>query len=630
MYSFYGGKPGNSFVIITTYGSIADMVEKFRQGPNYTAVHYDEYVMINTVNKNDPDNGKIYRRGYDFNNEETGGAEFIGTIVGPAGPAPLLEMTTISEVRKKHAQEGFENRYSSGEYAPTDNLVPGKTSSGEFNDSIKWECCSIETPDHKGNTAYIGFTFPYSVIEFASQNVSPYKNGERYNESTGEYIDNSSVQRIDDESHPFYEKFKINIPNGIKGDTLKNIRVITAAANDGVEPYTGQADDRTNSRQILVYDIYDYDKKEAGAVKTYYAGPYNMINNITVDEDTGDIIINYTYDDDSQLPVKHIKSMAINKTAGTLTVTWNDDTTEIIKDTDGNNFVFNWPKQMTINNSNGTATLVWNDNTTTNFNNLFKWINNMTINDDGTATLIWNNNDTISFTKLFKWIKNMTINNSNGTATLTWNDDTTTSFTKLFKWINNISVDTGKTQGDGTQKLQIEWNTGGNPTTIGKPINYIMDTTVNEDNHLLIKYSDPVRRAQGDENGWTDVGQINTNYASQWIEDNQLTISSWQGAGWRKRKSEDSKEYIYFIIPINLKSSINSIALDSQYTITFQQPTGGFNPEDTNISSNNTTITKSPAGLQFEIDRGTTEVNYNAGVYITLPEIVLDLASISE
>jgi len=72
MYSFYGGRPGNSFVIITTYRSISDMVANFKKGPDYTAVHYDEYVMINTVNKNDPDNGKIYRRGYDFKNDMGG------------------------------------------------------------------------------------------------------------------------------------------------------------------------------------------------------------------------------------------------------------------------------------------------------------------------------------------------------------------------------------------------------------------------------------------------------------------------------------------------------------------------------------------------------------------------------
>ena len=66
MYSFYGGRPGNSFIIVTTFRSVQDMIDAFKQGPNYTAVHYDEYVMINTVDKNDPDNGKIFRRGYNF------------------------------------------------------------------------------------------------------------------------------------------------------------------------------------------------------------------------------------------------------------------------------------------------------------------------------------------------------------------------------------------------------------------------------------------------------------------------------------------------------------------------------------------------------------------------------------
>jgi len=89
MYSFYGGRPGNSFIIITTFRSVDDMITQFKKGPGYTAVHYDEYVMINTVNKNDKTNGSIYKRGYNFNNN-MGGAEYIGTIVGPAGLAPML------------------------------------------------------------------------------------------------------------------------------------------------------------------------------------------------------------------------------------------------------------------------------------------------------------------------------------------------------------------------------------------------------------------------------------------------------------------------------------------------------------------------------------------------------------
>jgi len=67
--------------------------------------------MINTVNKNNPENGRIYRRGYNFTNSD-GGAIFIGTIVGPSGHAPMLEMTTYADVKNKHAAEGYEERFA--------------------------------------------------------------------------------------------------------------------------------------------------------------------------------------------------------------------------------------------------------------------------------------------------------------------------------------------------------------------------------------------------------------------------------------------------------------------------------------------------------------------------------------
>lgn len=80
--SFYGGKPGSSFAVVQNFSSVSLMVENFAKGPNYTDVNYDEYVLINTVTKTDPDNGKIYRRGYDYT-DSMGGAIYIGTIAGP-------------------------------------------------------------------------------------------------------------------------------------------------------------------------------------------------------------------------------------------------------------------------------------------------------------------------------------------------------------------------------------------------------------------------------------------------------------------------------------------------------------------------------------------------------------------
>ena len=65
--SFYGGRKGASFVIVKNFPDIPSMVAKFILGNSYTEVNYDEYVIINTVNKNHPDNGKIFKRGYDYN-----------------------------------------------------------------------------------------------------------------------------------------------------------------------------------------------------------------------------------------------------------------------------------------------------------------------------------------------------------------------------------------------------------------------------------------------------------------------------------------------------------------------------------------------------------------------------------
>ena len=65
-YSFYGGRRGASFIIAARFNSEAEMIAAFKQGGNYTAVNYDEFVIIDTPNKNDKDNGKIYRRGYNY------------------------------------------------------------------------------------------------------------------------------------------------------------------------------------------------------------------------------------------------------------------------------------------------------------------------------------------------------------------------------------------------------------------------------------------------------------------------------------------------------------------------------------------------------------------------------------
>ena len=328
--SFYGGRRGASFVIAKRYSTIAEMVVAFSQGGNYKTVNYDEYVLIDTENKNNPDNGKIYRRGYEYNNS-MGGAIYEGQIVGPAGLAPHTEMHTIDEVEQIEQREDFTYRRGSGEYSPVGgNIIPGKyvepgTGIIKYNDKISWAYCSVRDMNSHESTAHIGFKFPYTVIDYTTTSVSTYENGN--------YADTSAATRIDDGSHPFYEKWNISIPKGVKGDTFKNFRVMVA--DNTIQSYTGQADDITNNRQVLVYDYYHYDEKENGDMKTYYVGDYNKISNITVSA-TGLVTIEYTHDDNDTYQMRIPTSISINtgSTEGTGTqkvvITYaNGDTEEI-------------------------------------------------------------------------------------------------------------------------------------------------------------------------------------------------------------------------------------------------------------------------------------------------------------
>jgi hypothetical protein len=96
-------------------------------------------------------------------------------------------------------------------------------------------------------------------------------------------------------AHPFYEKFHIKVPHGVKGDAIKNLHV-EVAGND-IEEYTGKADDVNNQREVLVYTYYNYDYYQNGNPKKIYLGDYNMIEDVTMN-DEGLITVKYTHDND--------------------------------------------------------------------------------------------------------------------------------------------------------------------------------------------------------------------------------------------------------------------------------------------------------------------------------------------
>lgn len=117
MESFYGGRQGASFVIKKSFKYIdfedpawkADRAAweadpdnneeptewhiMFRclNDPTYHDVWYNEYCIIDTTNKNNPNNGKIFRRVLPTEGNSNLPYEEIGTIVGPSSGAAMLK-----------------------------------------------------------------------------------------------------------------------------------------------------------------------------------------------------------------------------------------------------------------------------------------------------------------------------------------------------------------------------------------------------------------------------------------------------------------------------------------------------------------------------------------------------------
>lgn len=391
--SFYGGRRGASFVIVKNYLDIPQMTNDFAKGNDCKDVAFEEYVLINNPNKNHPDNGKIFRRGYDFNSNKTisgyvlvdeqnhtivissdsesyeaalgdgkhtfqpvnniqaHGAEYIGSIVGPAGKAPLLTLGSYEYVQNRHAAEGFKERSGSGLYSPNGEnpgLIPGKDRNGNYHDSIEWCYVSVRNDNHGDDTqAYIGFKFPYLVTQMQTSQVEPY-------DENGNIADRSSIARANDDpgTHPYYNKWHLSIPKGVSGDALRNLRITTfnnysENANNSDEKgplyycvkdsgetikqkliYFDEQNEGHFDRQffrkkygtnivsegitltellnrladkaIYVYEKYNFDNKQNGEVEYYYLGDYNEIKSIELSEE-GKLSYVLTHDGEKEL-----------------------------------------------------------------------------------------------------------------------------------------------------------------------------------------------------------------------------------------------------------------------------------------------------------------------------------------
>ena len=516
MDSFYGGKQGVSFIIKASFESVNAMKEKFAAGSNYTDVWYGEYCLIDTKNKNDRTNGQIYRRGLDYQNLETRGAEYVGQIVGPSSGTPYFQLNTIPEVEyqsKVNLDEYEYRRYPTSYkqdaeghvigYETSDgsdgkpiatfpfskahdtSLVPGKTEEGTFNDEIKWTWCNIRKDNNDADSwFYVGFEIPYLVTNYLIHSTSP------YDEYGNILTEAAEIARVDDKTHPFYSEWDLGIPKGIKGDALKNLKVIvptedikdyiytieqismdpdSGISSLGNPGYDGLEDDIQNKRQILVYEYCFFDRRKAPSFETkdlvlVYLGDFNIISNISLADD-GTLTIEYTHNDDTvfEKKIKWIKNVSLSTGDGQ----------------EGGHFIVDF------------------NNEDPSYEAFLTWVKNISIEEDGTVIYTYagsGDEETDDVTgikevaKFLKWIKNISLNTDNGKFEIQYNNGSP-AFTVDLDWIKRITLDD-----DGTLHF---WHTVDNrDEQLTNELKWVTDVSLNPVNGQFVmgfNYGEPLQ-----------------------------------------------------------------------------------------------------------------------------------------
>lgn len=320
MESFYGGRQGASFVIKRAFkyldledpAFLCDNKLKYENGEYYSLdkgdklnksyvealgkfsvmseyvkhpdnkeLWYNEYCIIDTENKNNPNNGKIYRRTIN----ETGSeldypyAEYQGQIVGPSSGAAFLRpqsgLLKFSEIREQLPEGNWDGLGIAGKTEETEetekvliydpSFSDGKFSQWPDNVELQKESIKIEeglvegasefdstydstvgaiihspkkivddivynwfnvrknTENNEGvveSWCYIGFEVPYSVFSVSSKYKTPGTRPLAYE------TENSKT-------HPFWWDWRFEIPGGLRGVSIERIFINDSdVAND--------------------------------------------------------------------------------------------------------------------------------------------------------------------------------------------------------------------------------------------------------------------------------------------------------------------------------------------------------------------------------------------------------------
>ena len=524
------------------------MKQCFEKGGATTSeVGYGDYVIIDSIfglkEYSNPDNSKVYRRGMNYD-EDLGGAEYIGQIIGAKGEAPKLDMTTIEDLSE--ITESQIRHYVMTDGDAQDGIVPGKYVDGgiiKYNDDITYGWATIK--DNYGNVygALIGFTFPYLVAEIESVKRTPYyqvgdvipagKNiGDALPDNYELFVDNGFASddrdpTHGDTGHAFYRKWKLGIPQGVKGDSQTQLLIVPAEAKVGADLWINKQDliddlppdGYANDGNIVVSALDDNVFND----RTVY--PYDTTSRIigVIDPELGNCYAKL--EDGFMLQLTYIQTNYDEHAAG-------DQERISIGD-------YNTVKGMWLD-SEGVLWVMYSNTDVSdpiNPDDPIPWVTDLRLDQDGTFVIGYNNNefaykypseegwewdyDEHTGTKIINFIDYVTID-EDGTIHFWYSNGREASHAGYdntrIKYLKDVDIDTGLDpessydfdgEGTGDQKIELTWNTESVPGTkdtskIGAPINYIMETVVSTydpkapstpQDHLLVLYSDPAYRS---------------------------------------------------------------------------------------------------------------------------------------
>ena len=527
MDSFYGGKQGISFVIKARFSSIDEMLENFRD-VDYKAVWYGEYCIIDTTNKNDKDNGKVFRRTLNTAGDtDDGYAEYIGQIVGPAGGTPNVELGSIEQTITSYqalasaagGQTPAENTaiyYNDGtDYISNFSSTPATFTSATAS-SIQYKSgkdyYNTVTPTLSATPAFkynwynfreaesddsgfapskivIGFEIPYVYNEFATDVVEL----DYFNSPT------LSVTSPND----FYNIYTLEIPRGIPGAYVTNIHRMTVSEipsgttcydfstlsysyEDGVTSYSAEPHDFDGYTSSFwacefVYPTGDPVSEDVQSPEyttlLMYIGTIHEIEDIDLLND-GNLIVKFNDENNPSLldaKIKWINGVKL-KSNGKIEFTYNTYNTI----TNPSEFSPANPQEQGWYINNGTSiSPSYIPATTT----------------EVISGVTYYTPQSIETTDSIKWITGATIDTNMGSTkygnlVITYNDLTTTSTNiHLLEGLSLQGNINSQTQGIKDQKIKYTLSGIANPIPIGDEINYIQDLVLSKDNHILILFT---------------------------------------------------------------------------------------------------------------------------------------------